>query len=165
MDKWYLVQCKPKQDQRAEENLQRQGYVCYRPMHQVEKLVRGRRTHVSESLFPGYVFVRLGESQSWASLRSTRGVATLVGFGGQPAVVQQALIDCLRERERAAQEAGEEVSLFSAGERLRITEGPFAELQAIYVGMAGEQRAVVLLNILQREQRLRIPLRSLASAR
>lgn len=24
---WYLVQCKPKQDERAEDNLVRQGYV------------------------------------------------------------------------------------------------------------------------------------------
>ena len=30
---WYLLQCKPRQDERAEENLLRQGYHCYRPLH------------------------------------------------------------------------------------------------------------------------------------
>lgn len=162
MDKWYLVQCKPRQDERAQEHLQRQGYRCYRPLHQVEKLVRGRRVQRSESLFPGYVFVQLGECANWTTVRSTRGVATLVSFSGRPAEVGDELIGQLRQREQA--EGSEGVQLFEAGARLRIKEGPFAELEAVYVGMDGNERAIVLLNILQREQRLRFPLKSLAAA-
>ena len=162
MDKWYLVQCRPRQEARAEENLIRQGYVCYRPQHLVEKVVRGRRKAVPESLFPGYVFIQLGERDGWATLRSTRGVAALVSFGGRPAEVCPALIALLREREQAEDAAQEPV--FAEGERLRVTEGPFADLEVIYVGMDGEERAVVLLNFLHREQRLRMALKDLKSA-
>ncbi|MNG06767.1 Transcription antitermination protein RfaH [compost metagenome] len=56
---WYLVQCKPRQDERAEENLLRQGYACYRPQHSCERIVRGRRQPIVESLFPGYLFIQL----------------------------------------------------------------------------------------------------------
>ncbi len=31
---WYLVQTKPNQEARAEENLSRQGYVCFRPQRE-----------------------------------------------------------------------------------------------------------------------------------
>ena len=159
MESWYVVQCKPRQETRAEENLLRQGYACYRPMHVVERLVRGRRVARSESLFPGYLFIQLGESPSWASVRSTRGVATLVSFSASPAQVSDELIKLLRQREQA--EVSQDIRLFEVGARLRIKEGPFAELEAVYAGMDGNERAIVLLNILQREQRLRVPLKSL----
>ena len=32
---WYLLQCKPKQDERAEEHLQRQGYACFRSTYRL----------------------------------------------------------------------------------------------------------------------------------
>ena len=35
---WYLVHCKPHQDERAEEHLARQGYACVRPRLQRERL-------------------------------------------------------------------------------------------------------------------------------
>jgi len=50
---WYLVHCKSRQDERAEDNLIRQGYACYRPQVCCERVVKGRRAVVSESLFPG----------------------------------------------------------------------------------------------------------------
>jgi transcriptional antiterminator RfaH len=45
---------------------------------------------------------------------------------------------------------------------VRITDGPFAELQAIYLRMEGEARVVVLLNFLQREQQVKLPLSKIA---
>ena len=95
---WYLLQCKPRQDERAEENLLRQGYHCYRPQHQRERILRGQRQTVSESLFPGYLFIQLGPLDNWAPLRSTRGVSRLVAFGNQPLPVSAELIAQLRRR-------------------------------------------------------------------
>jgi transcriptional antiterminator RfaH len=39
---WYLVQCKSRQDERAQEHLVRQGYRCYRPQHSYQRIERGR---------------------------------------------------------------------------------------------------------------------------
>ncbi|HCJ30844.1 MAG TPA: transcription/translation regulatory transformer protein RfaH, partial [Pseudomonas sp.] len=80
-ESWYLVQCRVRQDERAEENLTRQGYECLRPTITRERLLRGRRQSVVESLFPGYLFIRLGAEADWGPLRSTRGVLRVVGFG------------------------------------------------------------------------------------
>lgn len=160
---WYLLQCKPRQDARAEENLLRQGYPCFRPRLQREKISAGRMRKVEESLFPGYLFIQLDQQSNWAPLRSTRGVNRLVAFNGYPLPVADRLIEQLRERSR---ELGKqpEVPLLQLGEKVRITAGPFAELEAIFHGMDGRERAMLLLNLLNRQQLVQIPLTSIAKA-
>lgn len=151
---WYLVQCKASQDERAEINLTNQGYTCFRPTHRRERVSRGRRRVVCESLFPSYLFIQLGTGDSWAPLRSTRGVSRVVSFGGKPLPVHDELIAQLHEHDRVATV---EVR-FICGERVRINEGPFIELDAIFLAMEGEERVVLLMQFLQREQRISMPL-------
>lgn len=150
---WYLVHCKPRQDERAEENLLRQGYGCYRPQHSRERIVRGRRQTVFESLFPGYLFIQLTADANWAPLRSTRGVNRIVGFGSMPLPLDNGLIAHLQQREATAVEPA-----FEAGDSVRITAGSFAELNAIFMAMEGEQRVILLLEMLSRQQQISVPL-------
>lgn len=157
---WYLIQCKPRQDERAEEHLQRQGYTCYRPQHNRERVLRGQRQLVSESLFPGYLFIQLGPHDNWAPLRSTRGVSRLVAFGKQPLAVSDALVDQLRQRCDGVPSE----PLLEPGDKVRIGQGPFAELEAIFLAMDGSERVVLLLNLLHREQKLSLPLASVRRA-
>lgn len=152
---WYLVHCKPRQDERAEEHLLRQGYACYRPRLQRERLVRGRRQSVVESLFPGYLFIQLNPDSNWSPLRSTRGVNRLVRFGEYPLQVPSSLIDSLQERTPS-----EPQPLLQPGDRVRIVDGSFAELEAIFLSMDGEERVVLLMKLLNREHRLSLPLTS-----
>ena len=85
---WYLVQTKPRQEQCALDNLQRQGYECYLPTLRAEKIRQGAVAVVAEPLFPRYLFIRLSQENSapsWAPIRSTKGVTRLVSFGVEPA--------------------------------------------------------------------------------
>lgn len=151
---WYLLQCKTRQDERAEEHLQRQGYTCFRATYNRERRLKGQRRIVSESLFPGYLFIQLSPQDSWSPLRSTRGVSRIVAFGGYPLPISDALVDELQERDHQAIMT----TLFKPGESVRINEGPFAELEAVFLAMEGEERVVLLMNFLQREQRISLPL-------
>ena len=153
---WYLVHCKPRQDERAEENLLRQGYGCYRPQHNRERIVRGRRQTVVESLFPGYLFIQLAADANWAPLRSTRGVNRIVGFGSMPLPLDSGLIAHLRQRTTTVAEPA-----FEIGDSVRITAGGFAELDAIFMAMEGEQRVILLLEMLNRQQQISVPLVSI----
>ena len=95
--RWYVIHAKPRQEARALENLERQGYEAWLPMLTVQKILRGRVADVTEPLFSRYLFIRLDTVQSnWSPIRSTLGVSRLVTFGNQPAVVPDALIDDLR---------------------------------------------------------------------
>ena len=57
MQAWYLLYCKRGQLQRAQEHLERQSVNCLTPVITLEKMQRGKRTTVSEPLFPNYLFV------------------------------------------------------------------------------------------------------------
>jgi len=148
---WFLVRSKPRQESVALTHLARQGYECYLPLFATEKLVRRKSTVVQEPMFARYLFVRLdttGQGQSWSPIRSTVGVSELVCFGSRPARVDNALIATLREREIAQQASP--TTLFAHGDSVRITEGAFAGLEAIYQMNDAEGRAMVLLDLLSK---------------
>ncbi|WP_296262377.1 MULTISPECIES: transcription/translation regulatory transformer protein RfaH [unclassified Pseudomonas] len=155
--RWYLIQTKPRQEGRAQEHLHRQHFECYRPVKQGEKK-RGARGAAEEELFPGYLFIRMDQtSDNWYPIRSTRGVARIVTFGGMPVPVKDELIEQIRERLLAP-------SLkvpFQPGDAVRITAEGFNEVEAIFLAADGDERAVILLNLLQREQKVTLPVSSL----
>jgi transcriptional antiterminator RfaH len=154
--RWYLIQCKPRQDSRAEENLTRQAFKCYRPAHHVERIRRGRRVTSVESLFPGYLFIQLDQlNDNWHPIRSTRGVNQLVTFGKQPIAVADELIDQLKQR--LSEKPQESVSL-EPGDRVRINSGSYKEVEAIFLSRDGADRIVILLQLLHREHTLSIPI-------
>jgi transcriptional antiterminator RfaH len=161
---WYLLQTKGKQEQRAVENLDRQGVHSFCPMIRVEKVSRGRRSESLDVLFPGYLFVQLGElSISATSVRSTRGVSHFVVSGGQPIRVLDSLIDELQQR--VALSLDTVVSnLPKVGEKMQITEGPFKGLDAIFSQPDGASRAVVLITLLNQKIQTSLPFKSLSQA-
>jgi transcriptional antiterminator RfaH len=159
---WFLVRSKPRQEAVALTHLVRQGYESYLPLFASEKLVRRKATVVQEPMFARYLFVRLdtsGNGQSWSPIRSTVGVSELVCFGSRPARVDAALIATLREREMAQQANPD--ALFAAGDSVRITEGAFAGLEAIYQMNDAEGRAMVLLDLLSKPVAMTIDAASL----
>ncbi len=144
---WYLVYTKPRQEQTALVNLERQGYSCYLPRLRMEKIRSQRATVVVEAMFPRYLFVRLGSdsgSKSWAPVRSTLGVERLICFGARPARVDDALVGLLRQREQAQPTQ----TLFQPGERVCIASGPFAGIEAVFHTGNAQQRALILLEVL-----------------
>ncbi|WP_277600712.1 transcription/translation regulatory transformer protein RfaH [Amphritea opalescens] len=156
---WYLIQCKVRHELRAQENLQRQGYHCFLPLYSIEKIRAGKRSDVIEPLFPGYLFIALNrEGENWAPIRSTRGVLRLVTFAGIPAVVPFGVVEQLMA---AKQDDDLAAPVLKPGDVLRITEGPFKELEAVFHSFNGEARAFVLLDIMQKQQKLSMQVKDL----
>jgi transcriptional antiterminator RfaH len=156
-ESWYVIRTKPRQEQRALSNLQNQGYQCYLPMIAIEKLGRERLNIIEEPLFPRYLFISLDASrygQNWSPIRSTWGVSGLVSFGSEPAKINSGLIDLLRQQEQGLSDDPQR--LFSAGESLLVAEGPFAGLQAIYQMASGENRAMVLIEVMGKSAQMQI---------
>ncbi len=153
--RWYLIHCKPRQDARALENLERQAFECYRPVRQLERLCDGRKFLAQEPLFPGYLFIRLDAvNANWYPIRSTRGVHQIVRFQEYPVPVHDEIIDSIRVR---LAEGSARAPCLKPGESVRITQGPFSQLEAIFGAADGAERVVLLLNILQSDQRLTFP--------
>jgi transcriptional antiterminator RfaH len=152
---WYLVHTKPRQEEIALANLQRQGYECYLPQMRIERIRRRKAEVATEPMFPRYLFIRLDSSdqgKSWSPIRSTLGVSQLVHFGARAARVDDTLVDLLRERERSMPTE----AMFQTGDSVVIADGPFAGIEAIYQTADAERRAFILLEILSKPVSMRI---------
>lgn len=159
---WYLVHTKPRQEKRALQNLEQQGYPCYLPTLPSEKLCQKLLTISDEPLFPRYLFIQLGlgsSAKSWAPIRSTTGVCRLVHFGMEPAKVDDGLIELLHTQEATFR--SQPNRLFKPGERVRLTEAPFTDIEGIYHLADGERRSMVLIEILSKPVVVRVPVASL----
>ncbi|SEO80677.1 transcription/translation regulatory transformer protein RfaH [Aquisalimonas asiatica] len=160
MQNWYAVQCKAKEDARAEEHLNNQGFHVFRPMLRQRRRRGGRMVTVTESLFPRYLFIELDDStENWAPIRSTRGVLGLVRFGAYPAPVPSCVIETLTGQ--LDPETGcidlTQTTDYKPDEPVHITQGPFAGYHGLFQARNGEERVIVLLDVMQQSQRITLP--------
>jgi transcriptional antiterminator RfaH len=148
---------KPRQEERAYENLVRQGYPCFLPKISVETIRSGKIHLKQEPLFPRYVFVQLSSTEhNWGPIRSTLGVAKLVRFGIDFAKVPPSVIESIQTFAESHQE-----DAFMEGERLLVKSGPFKGMEAEFRRLDGDSRALVLIELLYKVQRIKIPVEDL----
>jgi len=147
---WYAIHSKPRQEERALENLLRQGFEAWLPLLTVEKVLRSKLVQVVEPMFSRYLFIRLDTEQTnWSPIRSTLGVSKLVSFGNRPAVVADELIEALQQMPEQAPQR-----LIQPGQQVKIVSGPLRGLEGIYQQADGELRAMVLIELLNKQHRI-----------
>lgn len=123
----------------------------------IEKRSRGKVARFSQPLFPRYLFIQLDRSESgksWAPIRSTKGVARLVSFGTKPASVKDSLIDVIKKLEQESIDST--LRMFRPGEKVVLSDGPFAGLEATFQMSNGDHRAMILVDFLSRPLAMRI---------
>ena len=155
---WCAVYCKPRQEVVADENLRRQGFHVYLPRVQITRRRRGQWLDCVEVLFPRYIFIRVDLLQhSTAPVRSTRGVVGMVRFGGSLAVIPTAVIDSLIQREDSDSGLHRDGRPpFLAGEPIRLVDGPLTGMDGVFTQPDGEKRAIVLLDLLGKANRVSV---------
>lgn len=159
---WHVIHTKVREEFRALENLQNQGFEVFLPTCQAQKKSQGKIKLVTEPLFSRYLFIRLSDvSSNWFPIRSTRGVTSLLRFGisTDPVVIPDPIIDCLRQRCTLEEPLHE---LFKPGEILEIIDGPFKGLFGFFEKLQtlpdGLSRALLLIEVLGSVQKLKIQL-------
>lgn len=127
--------------------------ACYLPevfrLHQAERKLT--------PLFPGYLFIQPGpDGVEMGAVRRLPGVVRLVAFGGGPQPIPDSVIVHLRAAvEKINGQGGLLTHSFQVGDRVRLTTGPLAGLEAVFEGpMHPTQRVRVLLEFLGRLQRV-----------
>ncbi|MBI4277145.1 MAG: hypothetical protein HY660_01710, partial [Armatimonadetes bacterium] len=150
---WYVVQTKPKNEERVIQNLARRSVEAevFLPKIEVMRRRRTRRWTALEPLFPNYLFVRTEDNaRAWSTIRWTPGVRRLLGNEDVPAPIPDELVDTIRQR--TAEHGFVRVPAMPApGTRVRVKGGPFDGLEGILerpTSRAGRVR--VLLTLVQR---------------
>ncbi len=166
MTLWYAVHTHSRSEEKALAHLARQGFSAYLPRFLKRRSHARRRDLVPAPLFPRYLFVALDLGRErWRAVRSTVGVCDLVRAGDRPLPVPDGVVEEFQDRE---DENGFVVvgpaSPVHKGEAVCITEGAHADILGLFECENGEERVIVLLNLLGRQVRARVPLAAVAAA-
>ena len=155
---WYLLQTKPHAHKTARDHLMRQGFDVFRPLIVKTTKKSGKLLDVKTTLFPGYLFMgTLIDPVPWKSINGTRGVSKAVTLDGIYRPVSTHIIEGLQQR---CDECGVFRSLndIESGDRVKIERGPFAEFICSVEDIQDDQRAWVLIDILQQQVRAEVSL-------
>ncbi|MGI8527811.1 MAG: transcription termination/antitermination protein NusG [Pseudolabrys sp.] len=164
--KWYVVETHTRCERKAAVHLARQGFEFYLPQYQKRRRHARRADTVSAPLFPRYLFVAVDMlNQRWRAIQSTIGVIRLICNGSAPAAVADGVVEGLKRRET---ESGfirlERDARFNNGDKIRVTDGPFADCLGLYEGLSDSNRVAILLELLGRKVRVMLEAETLVAA-
>jgi len=158
--KWYVIHIQTGYESRVKHALEQRIkslgvedkiFDVVIPTREVVVVKKGKKTKVTEKVFPGYVLVRMIlNDDSWLVVRTTEGVTGFVGAGLKPTPISEKEVAAIMKF--VLQEQPKFKAKFSVGEAVKITEGPFADFLGT-IESIDEQRGKVkvLVSIFDRE--------------
>ena len=149
---WWALWTRSHCERLVRDALASRGFEVFLP--EVEQWSRraGIRHVVRTPMFPGYLFLRDGlDRAAHVEVRKARGLVAVLGAPGEgPAPVPDGEVDGLR----AVVASGVPVMThpyLKAGQRVRITAGPFADVEGVLLRTRPQKGLLVLsVNLLQR---------------
>jgi transcriptional antiterminator RfaH len=155
---WFAVYTKPRQENIAQENLERQGFRCFLPMAVNPYQRRSKQSPRIEALFPRYLFINvIPDQQSLGSVRSTIGVSNLVRFGLEFIRVSNFIINGIEKRCNPATGLIELKPVpVRPGDKVKVFDGPFAGIEGIFSHRKGKDRALLLMSLLGTESTVEV---------
>jgi len=161
--RWYVVQTHALAEKKALFHLKRQGFDAYLPRYLKSRRHARKTDWVPAPLFPRYMFLRMDTARSrWLNIRSTIGVSNLVCHGNIPAPIPDKIIEDIRKRES---ETGlidiRREAQFNKGDVIQITDGPLSERVGLFECESDEERVFILLDLLGREVRVKVPVETI----
>jgi transcriptional antiterminator RfaH len=144
---WYVVQTKPQEEARVESNLRSWGVETFLP----KARERRKRTppgaapsYYATPLFTCYLFARFKARELLHKVTFTRGVHSVVTFGGRPTPVDDEVIELLRRRSDGdgCVRLGEKLK---GDDKAAVARGPFRDLVGILEGKSGGRDRVSIL--------------------
>ena len=165
MSHWYVVHTQCRKETLAATHLDNQGFEAYVPRYRKRRRHARKIEDVLTPPFPRYLFVRIDtEQQRWRSINGTMGVCYLLCDGDHPLSVPAGLVESIKDSEQRDGAVAMDPRRYNKGQELRVVQGPFADLTGLFQDMADDKRVFVLLNILGRHVRTRLPIEAVAAA-
>lgn len=130
---WYAIQTKPRQEERADSNLNAWGIETFFPRVKERSYRPYTRepAYIIKALFPRYIFARFNAKKLVNKVRFTRGVQSVVSFGDIPTPVDDEIIFIIKSqiREDGFIRIGEE---FKSGDKVVVKNGPLRNFIGIF---------------------------------
>jgi transcriptional antiterminator RfaH len=129
---WYVIHTHPKQEDRASNNLAVLGVPTFNPKIQERRYSQfgSAPAYVVKSLFPRYVFAKFKINDLYHKVRFTRGVYSVISFGGSPTPVNKEIIMLIQSNIKDNfVRTGEEIR---PGDKVIIKDGPLKNFAGIF---------------------------------
>jgi transcriptional antiterminator RfaH len=152
--RWYAFQTKANREREVEKRFLDLEFEVFLPWMKARRRIGNKFHDVLVPLFPGYLFSRLDLVMSGKAARYCPGVKDFLKFGSEIVEGGEDIVASLRSRCPGGIAQVEPLAV-RPGDAVKINEGPFSGLEAIFERrMKGSERVAVLLNILGRQTRL-----------
>lgn len=142
---WYACYTRARHEKKVDARLTERGFETYLPLIPRKRQWHDREKIVEWPLFPSYIFVRC-RLERMADILVTPGISTVVRFNGSPAVVPAEQIENVRRFTRALLEQEtsecEPEPLVYRGQHVRVTSGPFEDVEGVVLEERGERTAI-----------------------
>ena len=161
---WWIIETKPQQEFKAEKNLSQQGFITFCPLFNKE-LKWGNQFKIKpQPLFTRYLFIQADDfaQKNVYLIRSTRGVNSLLKINESILFVAHEIIHNLQLNQ--IQNKTLITTYFTEGSSVKIIGGIYKGIEAIYQMDKGEDRAIVLLSLVQKQTKLDIRKQDLKKA-
>lgn len=134
--KWYVVHtysghelkvAQQLQVRIASMNVEGKIFEVVIPAQDKIQVKKGQKKTIKEKILPGYILIKMiVDDQSWLAVRTTQGVTAFIGsVGKRPTPIPQKEVDTIMKFMEV--KAPKYKSTFTAGEAVKIVEGPFSD--------------------------------------
>lgn len=145
---WFGVRTRSNHEKVTASGLSFKGYDHYLPTYKSRKRWSDRVVETDKPLFPGYVFCRF-DPKVRLPILTTPGVVSVVGFGNEPAPIDDHELDAVQAVLLSGLHA-EPCAYLREGQRIRVNQGSLTGLEGILIRKKSEWRMVVSVAMLQR---------------
>jgi transcription antitermination factor NusG len=145
---WYALYTRHQHEKVVHQVLTGKGFEAFLPLYTTAHQWKDRVKRVSLPLFPCYVFVQSPLAQ-WLPVLTTPGVLTVVGFGGEPAIIPGTEIEAIRRVIENSVKV-EPHPFLKYGDRVRVTAGPLRGLEGILIRKKNWCKLLLSVEMLQR---------------
>ncbi|HEY0169683.1 MAG TPA: transcription termination/antitermination NusG family protein [Pyrinomonadaceae bacterium] len=142
---WYVLYTHPKQEARAANNLAAWGLETLFPrIKEGRGSMHRQATPIAKPLFPRYIFARFDANLLFQKVCFTRGVHSVVNFGGMPAPVDDEIIKLIKSQLGAdgLVNLREE---FKPNDKVIIKGGPLKNMVGIFLREVSQGARVAIL--------------------
>ena len=145
---WFVVQSKPREEERALHYLREKGFDTYLPRMEVVSVRKLKNVKSEKPLFPGYLFCRFNkEDEILAHVRWTRGVKKLLPESVNPIPVENEVVKAIQSLQQ--KDGVIRKQPFHKNDRIRIARGPMKNILGVFDHWSSDNgRVKVLLQFL-----------------
>ena len=137
--RWYIVHAYSNFEKKVSDSIREQAVSAgldhlideiLVPTEKVVEMRRGRKVDAERKFFPGYVLVHMDMTdQAFHLIKNTPKVTGFLGTNGKPMPIPDAEAERIMAQVQEGVERPKPSISFEIGERIRVSDGPFASFE------------------------------------